>query len=41
MDDMDYADIGAFGAKGYTTPNLDRMAREGVRLTRFYAAPAK
>src|SRR5215475_12774032 len=40
MDDMGYADIGSFGAKGYTTPNLDRMAREGMRLTRFYAAQA-
>lgn len=40
MDDMGYADIGAFGAKGYTTPNLDRMAREGMRLTNFYAAQA-
>ena len=26
-DDMGYADIGSFGAKGYSTPNLDRMAR--------------
>jgi arylsulfatase A-like enzyme len=40
MDDMGYADIGSFGAKGYTTPNLDRMAREGMRLTNFYAAQA-
>ncbi|MBO0863089.1 MAG: sulfatase-like hydrolase/transferase, partial [Chloracidobacterium sp.] len=40
MDDMGYADIGSFGAKGYATPNLDRMASEGVRLTNFYAAQA-
>jgi arylsulfatase A-like enzyme len=40
MDDMGYADIGSFGAKGYETPNLDRMAREGMRLTNFYAAQA-
>src|SRR4030095_2301743 len=40
VDDMGYADIGSFGAKGYTTPNLDRMAREGIRLTSFYAAQA-
>lgn len=39
-DDLGYADIGSFGAKGYRTPNLDRMAREGVRLTNFYAAQA-
>ncbi|MBI1765851.1 MAG: sulfatase [Acidobacteria bacterium] len=39
-DDLGYADIGSFGAKGYQTPNLDRMAREGVRLTNFYVAQA-
>src|SRR5262245_14403343 len=32
-DDLGYTDIGAFGASGYKTPNLDRMAREGARLT--------
>ena len=37
-DDMAYADVGCFGAKGWTTPNLDRMAQEGIRLTRFYVA---
>jgi arylsulfatase A-like enzyme len=43
-DDLGYADIGGFntrgGAKGYQTPNLDRMAKEGVRLTNFYVAQA-
>jgi arylsulfatase A-like enzyme len=39
-DDLGYADIGTFGAKGYQTPNLDRMAAEGVRLTNFYVAQA-
>lgn len=39
-DDLAYGDLGCFGAKGYTTPNLDRMAAEGVRLTSFYAAQA-
>jgi arylsulfatase len=39
-DDLGYGDIGCFGAKGYATPNIDRMAREGVRLTRFYVAQA-
>ncbi len=39
-DDLGYADIGSFGAAGYKTPNLDRMAKEGVRLTDFYAAQA-
>jgi len=39
-DDMGYADIGCFGAEGYETPHLDRMAREGVRLTNFHVASA-
>ncbi len=39
-DDLGYADIGSFGAVGYKTPNLDRMAREGIRLTSFYVAQA-
>lgn len=39
-DDLGYADIGSFGAVGYKTPNLDRMAREGARLTDFYVAQA-
>jgi arylsulfatase A-like enzyme len=39
MDDMGYADIGPFGATKQKTPNLDRMAREGMKLTNFYAAP--
>jgi len=38
IDDMAYADIGPFGARDYPTPNLDRMAAEGVRFTDFYAA---
>jgi arylsulfatase A-like enzyme len=39
-DDLGYADVGAFGAKGYVTPHLDQMAREGIRLTNFYSAQA-
>jgi arylsulfatase A-like enzyme len=39
-DDLGYADIGPFGAQGYATPNLDRMAADGVRFTRFYVAQA-
>lgn len=35
-DDMGYADIGPFGAEGYRTPHLDRMAREGMKFTDFY-----
>jgi arylsulfatase A len=39
IDDMGYADIGPFGATKQRTPQLDRMAREGMKLTSFYAAP--
>ena len=39
IDDMGYGDIGPFGATKQKTPNLDRMAREGMKLTSFYAAP--
>ena len=41
-DDLGYADIGPFrtGAGPSRTPNLDRMAREGIRLTSFYVAQA-
>jgi arylsulfatase A-like enzyme/sugar phosphate isomerase/epimerase len=37
-DDQGYADVGVFGAKGFATPNLDRMAREGRRFTDWHAA---
>jgi len=40
IDDMGYGDIGPFGAEGYETPNLDRMAREGRRFTDFYVTQA-
>lgn len=40
MDDMGYADIGPFGAKGYATPNLDQMAAEGRIFTDFYVTQA-
>jgi arylsulfatase A len=40
IDDMGYADIGPFGAEGYETPHLDRMAREGRIFTDFYVTQA-
>lgn len=39
-DDQGYADVGCYGAKGFTTPNLDRMAEEGMRFTSFYVSQA-
>ncbi|MEM0896190.1 MAG: sulfatase [Verrucomicrobiota bacterium] len=39
-DDQGYGDVGCYGAEGYTTPHLDRMAAEGVKFTDFYVAQA-
>ena len=39
IDDMGYGDVGPYGSTLNRTPNLDRMAAEGMRLTSFYAAP--
>ncbi len=36
-DDLGYGDLGCYGQKTLKTPNLDRMAREGMRFTRHYA----
>ena len=35
-DDQGYGDVGVFGAKGFTTPNLDRLAAEGRKFTNFH-----
>jgi arylsulfatase A-like enzyme len=40
MDDMGYGDLGCYGATGYQTPNLDRLASEGIRFTNFLSAQA-
>ena len=37
-DDQGYADLGCFGSREILTPNLDRLASEGVRLTNFYVS---
>lgn len=36
-DDLGYAELGSYGQKLIETPNLDRMAAEGMRFTQFYA----
>lgn len=37
VDDLGYADLGCQGAKDIRTPHIDRLAREGLRFTDFYA----
>lgn len=37
VDDMGYADLGCMGAKDIKTPNIDRLASEGLKFTDFYA----
>ncbi len=39
-DDMGYADLGCFGAERIKTPNIDRMAAEGMKFTSFHVAQA-
>ena len=38
MDDLGYGDLGCYGAVDLRTPNLDRLAAEGMRFTNFLAA---
>jgi arylsulfatase A-like enzyme len=37
-DDLGYADLGCYGSKSIKSPNIDRLAAQGVRLTDSYAA---
>jgi arylsulfatase A-like enzyme len=37
-DDLGYADIGVYGSRDIRTPNIDRLAREGVRFTNAYVS---
>ena len=39
-DNQGYSDVGCYGAEEFETPNIDRMAKEGMRFTDFYATPA-
>ena len=36
-DDLGYGDIGCYGQQKIETPNIDRLASEGVRFTQFYS----
>src|SRR4030095_15763499 len=36
-DDLGYGELGSYGQKLIQTPNLDRLAAEGMRFTQFYA----
>jgi arylsulfatase A len=38
-DDLGFAELGCNGSDRYKTPNIDALARSGVRFTRFYTAP--
>lgn len=37
-DDMGYGDLGCYGQKNYTTPNLDKLASQGMKFINAYAA---
>jgi len=39
-DDLGYGDLGCYGQRRIQTPNLDRMAQEGLRFTQHYAGSA-
>ena len=38
VDDLGWTDVGCFGSSFYETPNIDRLATQGVRFTQAYAA---
>ncbi len=42
-DDIGYTELGSYGGgkvRGFSTPNLDRMAEEGMRMLSFYSEPS-
>ena len=38
VDDLGWRDVGSFGSDFYETPNIDRLAQEGIKFTHAYAA---
>src|SRR6056300_1646286 len=38
LDDAGYGDVSCFGQKHFETPNIDRMVKQGMKLTDFYAS---
>jgi arylsulfatase A-like enzyme len=38
LDDFGYSDLGCYGSRFYETPNIDRLASQGIRFTNAYAA---
>jgi arylsulfatase A-like enzyme len=38
IDDLGYTDLGCYGSTFYETPNVDSLAKHGVRMTSFYSA---
>ena len=39
-DDLGYGDVGCYGASAVKTPNVDRLAKEGLRFTSGYCTSA-
>jgi len=40
VDDLGYGDIGSYGAKGVKTPNIDALAKDGIRFTDAHSSAA-
>jgi arylsulfatase A-like enzyme len=38
-DDLGYTDVGCYGSRYYETPNIDRLATQGMKLTRYHSCP--